>query len=189
MIAGSIMITCLTEKDCELRMYSLIWCVIYSLFAQISPSFYIVYNLIEMVGPNHRSWKRIISEIVVFSCSLFLYVREGFSRIFGIFCVLFYIIIIVDVIFYIYTQIFDFEETKNQNVISSMRLIQIICFIIIVMSIYEIFIDPFSFYLYYLQILQCLVPAAYVLIEANIFDRNMSGNDDRDNNSMSEDLI
>ena len=187
-MAGSIAITCLTEKDCKLRIDSLIWYVIYSLFVQISSSLYIAYTLIEMVGPSHRSWKRIIIEIVVFSAFLFLCVQDGFSIIFGIFCALFYIIIIVDATFYTYTQMVVFGETKNQNVISSMMLIQIICFIVIVMSIYGICIDPFTFCLY-LQVLQYSMPAGYMLTEAIIVNRNMSDNNDSDNNSMSEDLI
>ena len=188
MIVGSIAIICLKEKDCKLRIYSLIWCVIYSVFVQILSSFFIVYNLIEIVGPNHRSWKRIIIEIVVFGCFTFWLVQDGFSTIFCIFYALFYIIIVVDVTFYIYTEVVDFGKTKNQNPISSMRSIQIICFFIIVMSIYGIVIDSFN-YDSCIKALQYSIPAAYILTEAFIFNRNMSDNNDIDDNSMSEYLI
>ena len=77
---------------------------------------------------------------------------------------------------------------KNKDVTSSMRSIQIICFVIIVMSIYGIFIDSSRYYSC-IQALQYSIPAGYMLIEAFIFNQNMYDSNDKDNNSMSEDLI
>ena len=180
--------------DVEDCIYSEVWNVIYPLFVHIPSSFYIVYNLVEIIGEKYTSGKRIIFEIVVFSIFLFLYVHDAFTTyprflaLLWVLTVLFYIVIIVDIACYIYTKNLDIKDRKTQNIISSMRSLQIMSFIIVMMSIYDIIIHPFNYYSC-IQALQYSIPAVYLLIDAFIFNPRIFNIGDIDNTSLSKDLI
>ena len=179
--AMSRVISCLKVKNVEDCIYLEVWNVIYPLFVHIPSSFYIVYNLVEIIGEKYRSAKRIIFEIVVFSIFLFLLAQDEF-RIYTTFLTLlwivgflFYIVISINIAYCIYTKNVDIKDRKTQNVISSMKSLQIICFIIIMMSIYDIIIYSFNYYSC-IQALQYSIPALYLLIDAFIFNQPTSKN-------------
>ena len=192
-------IFCVELKDVdEYCIYSEIWNVIYPLFVHIPSSFYIVYNLVEIIGEKYTSAKRIIFEIVVFSILSFLFAQNAFSTYPGFYLTflwiigfIFYIVIIIDVAYCIYTKYTKnvaITDRKTQNLISSMKSVQIICFIIIIMSIYDIIINSFNYYSC-IQALQYSIPAGYLLIDAFIFNQPISYISDIDNISLSEDLM
>ena len=182
------LITCLNLKDFKGCVDAQILNVVYTLLAHIPSSYYIVYNLVELIGEEYRSGKRIIIEVVVFSTFLFLYAQDVFtnhlySMLPCVFCVLYHIAIGADVAYSIYTKNGDKTERVTQNVISSMRFLQTICFIIIMMSIYDIFIHSFKYYPC-MQALQYSIPAGYLLIDAFIFGQSTSDMNEIEDGSM-----
>ena len=179
-------------KNVEDCIYSEVWNVIYPLFVHIPSSFYIVYNLVEIIGEKYTSGKRIIFEIGVFS--IFLFSQDAFTTHSGLLTLLwivfalFHIASIIDIAYCIDTKNADKTDRKTQNVISSMRSLQIISFIIIMMSIYDAFINSFNYYSC-IQTLQYSIPAVYLLIDALIFNQTIPNISDIDDTSLSEDLI
>ena len=125
---------------------------------------------------------------------LFLYSEDaftnypGFLTLLWIVGVLFYIVIIVDIAYCICTKNVDITNRKTQTEISSMTSLQIICFIIIMMSIYDIFINSFDYHSC-IQALQYLTPAVYLLIDAFVFNQLIFNISDIENTLLFEDLV
>ena len=170
------LLTCLNVKNFENCIYSRVWKLVYTVFVHIPSSFYIVYNLVEIIGSKYTSKKRITVEIVVISIIFCLYAQDVFvihyvfSMVLWMICVIFYIATSANVAYCIYTKNVDKTDRDTQNVISSMRSLQIICFIIIIVSIYDAFINSFNYYSC-IQALQYSTPAVYSMIDAFVFNQ------------------
>ena len=61
------LIVCVNQIDTEIDdcIHSEIWEIFYCLFAHIPLSFYVINNLGALIGTEHKSGKRIISQIVI----------------------------------------------------------------------------------------------------------------------------
>ena len=162
----------------------------YCSFTITALSLYVVNNTIYMFGARYISFTRITIEVLISLIYCFIldlrfmerdYNQEVVQFIQLSFGVLLISIIICEQMYYIMCVYFYAEDTEKK--IISMKVFQVLGFIIIIMLTYDLSLNSFNYHSC-IKALQYSVPAGYFLIEPLIFfdDQYL---DDKENNVIS----